>query len=458
MQKSLVLSVLGSSEPLIYSIKRYKAEFLYFIHSKDTREHVDITLKEFDYGSSQYLLKELKNPQSLEESFSKSREIISSLKKDYDVNVDFTGGTKPMVAGLVLAAIGEECKYSYVGSTKGREGRDKDGVGVVVSGFEEIISQKDPYDLYAVVEFNRGMDFFNKYQFTAAKSNFSAASEKLEDENLKELANLYVDLVELYDVWDKFNNLIADKKTLNRYLENQILKKINDSENIRNTLEDEAPGFLSQIEANIEFLKLKISRKGAINLKNVKYYLPDLLNNASRRIEEGKYDDAVARLYRATELIAQTGLAKEGFIELGRLKSWKIFYIDLNAVEQCDNEEVIDYVAATPDAIGIIGANWIGNKADTTRLSFNQRVRVMSVSESSEATPENSYRPYQAYLALKQYPLTNEVYILINDPKGALPTGLMTFLTGERGQRIILKSGLIPATQPVRIVNVKDDF
>lgn len=122
------------------------------------------------------------------------------------------------------------------------------------------------------------------------------------------------------------------------------------------------------------------------------------------------------------------------------------------------NEEVIDYVAATQDAIGIIGANWIGNKADTTRLSFNQRVRVMSVSESSEATPENSYRPYQAYLALKQYPLTNEVYILINDPKGALPTGLMTFLTGERGQRIILKSGLIPATQPVRIVNVKDDF
>ena len=81
------------------------------------------------------------------------------------------------------------------------------------------------------------------------------------------------------------------------------------------------------------------------------------------------------------------------------------------------NEEVIDYVAATPDAIGIIGANWI-SKADTTRLSFNQRVRVMSVSESSEATPENSYRPYQAYLALKQYPLTNEVYILINDPKG----------------------------------------
>ena len=125
---------------------------------------------------------------------------------------------------------------------------------------------------------------------------------------------------------------------------------------------------------------------------------------------------------------------------------------------QKSNEEVINYVATTPEAIGVIGANWVGNKADTTRLSFNQKVRVMAVSSSVNATSENTYRPYQAYLALKKYPLTHDVYILINDPKGALPTGVMTFLTGDRGQRIILKSGLVPATQPIRVVNVKEDF
>lgn len=125
---------------------------------------------------------------------------------------------------------------------------------------------------------------------------------------------------------------------------------------------------------------------------------------------------------------------------------------------QKSNEEVINYVATTPEAIGVIGANWVGNKADTTHLSFNQKVRVMAVSSSVNATSENSYRPYQAYLALKKYPLTHDVYILINDPKGALPTGVMTFLTGDRGQRIILKSGLVPATQPIRVVNVKEDF
>ena len=82
----------------------------------------------------------------------------------------------------------------------------------------------------------------------------------------------------------------------------------------------------------------------------------------------------------------------------------------------------------------------------------------MSVSNSGHATVANSYKPYQAYLALREYPLTHIVYILVNDPRMGLPTGLMTFLTGDRGQRIILKSGIVPATQPVRLVNVKDEF
>lgn len=125
---------------------------------------------------------------------------------------------------------------------------------------------------------------------------------------------------------------------------------------------------------------------------------------------------------------------------------------------QKTNEEVIDYVASTPSALGVIGANWIGNQADTTRLSFHQKVRVMAVCPTQETNMAHGFKPYQAYLALRKYPFTTDVFLLVNDPKGALPTGLMTFLTGDRGQRILLKSGLVPATQPVRIVNVKDDF
>jgi CRISPR-associated protein (TIGR02710 family) len=39
-----------------------------------------------------------------------------------------------------------------------------------------------------------------------------------------------------------------------------------------------------------------------------KYHVLDLLANAKRRKEEGRFDDAVARLYRAVEAIAQVAL------------------------------------------------------------------------------------------------------------------------------------------------------
>lgn len=121
------------------------------------------------------------------------------------------------------------------------------------------------------------------------------------------------------------------------------------------------------------------------------------------------------------------------------------------------NREVIDYVARTPEAVGIIGVNWLSDRNDSTGLTFSKEVRVMSVSATSQATPENSFKPYQAYLYYGDYPLTRSIYALLNDPRSALPWGFASFLASDRGQRIILKSGLVPATQPVRIVNVKDE-
>ena len=33
------------------------------------------------------------------------------------------------------------------------------------------------------------------------------------------------------------------------------------------------------------------------------------------------------------------------------------------------NQQVIDYVVKNPDAMGVIGVNWLGNRSDTTNLS-----------------------------------------------------------------------------------------
>ena len=65
----------------------------------------------------------------------------------------------------------------------------------------------------------------------------------------------------------------------------------------------------------------------------------------------------------------------------------------------------------------MIGVSWIGNKGDSTNLSFSDRINVMRLSREDPAMVANSCKPFQAYLALGRYPLTRDVYILLTDPK-----------------------------------------
>ena len=123
-----------------------------------------------------------------------------------------------------------------------------------------------------------------------------------------------------------------------------------------------------------------------------------------------------------------------------------------------NNREVLDYVARTPEAMGIIGVNWISNPNDSTQLSFNEKIRVMSISRTHPATPESSYQPFPAWLFTNDYPLTRDVYAVLTDLRGTLPAGFAHFMGGDRGQRIILKSGLVPATRPIRTIQIKDHF
>ncbi|NDV95508.1 phosphate ABC transporter substrate-binding protein [Dysgonomonas sp. 521] len=123
-----------------------------------------------------------------------------------------------------------------------------------------------------------------------------------------------------------------------------------------------------------------------------------------------------------------------------------------NLSDRTPNQQVIDYVAAVPDAIGVIGVNWISNPSDPKNLSFINSINVMSVSTEDKATAENSFKPFAAYLVLKKYPLTRDIFIIISDVKGGLPSGFVNFAAGERGQRIILKAGLYPANVPTRLV------
>jgi len=118
------------------------------------------------------------------------------------------------------------------------------------------------------------------------------------------------------------------------------------------------------------------------------------------------------------------------------------------------NSEVVDYVAQNKNALGIIGVSWISNRHDTLENSFKQKVKVVGLT-SNDASDREYYQPYQAYIALKNYPVCRSIYIVNREARSGLGTGFSGYVAGESGQIIVKKSGLMPATQSVRLVHLQ---
>jgi phosphate transport system substrate-binding protein len=118
------------------------------------------------------------------------------------------------------------------------------------------------------------------------------------------------------------------------------------------------------------------------------------------------------------------------------------------------NPEVINYVSRNPNALGIVSANWISDKDDSLSTSLISKVRRVAVSQ--EFVNDGSfYRTDQGFIYDRSYPFVREVYLISRETFTGLGTGFIQWVTGEQGQRIVLKSGLVPATMPIRLVQIK---
>ena len=319
MKVALIGTVGDSTPPLIEHINILKPHLVYFIHSKKTKKFADDIKSNTNAGEYRYKL--LDNHEDVDEAFSKAMDCINELlKENYEVIGNFTAGTKTMSAGLAMACVEKDCKYEY-----GTGNRDETGA---VTTYSRNVPQENPYEKQAIHEFKRGRLFFDKYQFLAASENFRLAKDKLNDQdlklkNLKSLAEIFIAIIDFYEAWDKFNDEL-NNINLNLIL-NGIIKTIESDEFLLNYFLTELPNFLSQMKNNLVFLDKKLD-------DNLFYYLPDLLNNAQRRIDEGKFDDAVARLYRAIELIAQLRLMEFRIVDDETFIKEKSFRIDKSKV------------------------------------------------------------------------------------------------------------------------------
>lgn len=118
------------------------------------------------------------------------------------------------------------------------------------------------------------------------------------------------------------------------------------------------------------------------------------------------------------------------------------------------NEDLIRYVYHNPGTVGVISLNWMVQPVKELQDMITQ-LKVLSVSNVNDGARGEYYKPNQNDLALRRYPFTRSLYIVDCQGGLGLGAGFASFLAGEIGQRIVLKSGLLPYKMPSREVIIK---
>lgn len=114
-----------------------------------------------------------------------------------------------------------------------------------------------------------------------------------------------------------------------------------------------------------------------------------------------------------------------------------------NVAAAASSEGVIDYVSKNTDAIGLVGVSWIGNKDDTTQLSFLKKVKIAKI--ECKGCNGTYVDPVQYNIATDRYPMIRPLYYILKENYDGLGNGFTNFLIYEKGQKIFSRAYLLPA-------------
>ncbi|HEX9151992.1 MAG TPA: substrate-binding domain-containing protein, partial [Flavobacterium sp.] len=115
------------------------------------------------------------------------------------------------------------------------------------------------------------------------------------------------------------------------------------------------------------------------------------------------------------------------------------------------NDEVIKYVSENDGMIGVVGVNWLSQPMPGMQ-KYVDNVNTLSVRGDKS---DKSYTPSQNNIAERKYPLARDLYIINCQGYSGLGMGFASFVAGDVGQRIILKSGLLPIRIPGRNIKIR---
>ena len=280
---------------LISSVKsRDKAERLKTMYPEDYR-FFDIHLNEDDeYDTGKCFKTIYKGFESLNEVIDISNDSI----------VDTTHATGPMQSALLAAALYHDVLHIQYLKRKGRPGAWEG---------EEILHMDTSYPRMQSV-FKQCRELFKSWQFSAAKSLFSAVNGiRINIDNVKTLADFY-------SAWDRLDynaafricfapeNTPAFSETLPEDIESFGFAA---TDAVREWIKALAKPVVEPDERKNVLLSTEQINDNAGTVLNIMF---DLYANGLRRLEAQQYEDAGIRAYRIAEMMGQYYLFKEGYI------------------------------------------------------------------------------------------------------------------------------------------------
>ncbi|WGI17158.1 TIGR02710 family CRISPR-associated CARF protein [Methanonatronarchaeum sp. AMET-Sl] len=290
--KRALISTVGKREGIdrvvLRSIQEHNPDLVGIMTTPATREQADSI--EEKSKSIEFERYEFIDKDSIMQCYKDALDFIEKIiDKGYDskeIYLNITLGTKPMSAGLALAAVTKECgNFTYIAG-------ERDSDGIVKKGCETVYSM-NPNIAVAETKLDKAKDYFNNHRYKSSQELCQEIINLVGEGAPSEQAKKINDLSKGYLCWDLFEH----KKSIDI---------------LRNTLNENefTETRKKRIGGNIQHLK-KCNEDIQSEAKVGENLVVDLFSNSLRRYENNKFDDAVARLYRCLEMLGQHKLWKE---------------------------------------------------------------------------------------------------------------------------------------------------
>jgi phosphate transport system substrate-binding protein len=127
----------------------------------------------------------------------------------------------------------------------------------------------------------------------------------------------------------------------------------------------------------------------------------------------------------------------------------KAFSQNCSAVNCTD--EVLEYLAKTPNTIGFIDFARLSDADDPAYKEWMKKLKFIPLGNGNGLFVD----PSQSSFKTMEYPFTRKVYLYRQAPEFSLAKGFQAFVAGPKGQMTFLKQGLLPFKQQERNIEVK---